>query len=311
MSSRGTAGRSVAAVGVDLGGTKLATALFAANGTILRKSTTALNGRGGAAAGGLVCREITRALQFAAAKRLSIQAIGVAVPGVVWREGTVWAPNIPGWEKYPLRQEIVAALGRRRLAVRIESDRVCSILGEAWKGAARGCADAIFLAVGTGIGAGILVDGRVLRGADGLAGAVGWMALRRPFLSAYKECGCFERHASGRGLAESAGARDARAVFAALRRGDAGARATTRQAIQLWGMAAANLVSLFNPEKIIFGGGVFGPAGQFLDEIRAEAEKWAQPLAMKRVRLEISALAGGAVLCGAAWVARQAGRMRP
>jgi glucokinase len=191
--------------------------------------------------------------------------------------------------------------------VRIDSDRACYILGEAWKGAARGCANAIFLAVGTGIGAGILIDGRVLRGADGLAGAAGWMALRRPFLSAYKECGCFEGHASGRGLAKTGGAPDARAVFEALRRNEAGARKAARQAVELWGMAAANLVSLFNPEKIIFGGGVFGPAARFLDEIRAEAERWAQPLAMKRVRLEISALGAEAGLYGAAWIAREAG----
>ncbi len=296
-------------MGVDLGGTKLATALFAAEGTILHKSIIALNGRGGAEAGRLVCREIAKAFQSASGKRLSIQAIGVSVPGAAWRQGTVWAPNIPGWEKYPLRQEIEAAISPRRIPVRIESDRACHILGEAWKGAARGCANAIFLAVGTGIGAGILVNGRVLRGADGLAGAAGWMALRRPFLTAYKECGCLENHASGPGLAKSAGAPDARAVFEALWRNDAAARKTARQAVELWGMAVANLVSLFNPEKIIFGGGIFGPAARWLDDIHAEAEKWAQPLAMQRVRLEISALAADAGLYGAAVIARQAGRM--
>jgi glucokinase len=305
-----TVGRSIAAVGVDLGGTKLATALFAGDGTILSKSIIALRGCGGAEAGRLVGREIAKAFQCAAGKRLSIQAIGVSVPGVAWRQGTVWAPNIAGWEKYPLRQEIADAISPRRIPVRIESDRVCSILGEAWKGAARGCANAIFMAVGTGIGAGIRVEGRVLRGADGLAGAVGWMALGRPFVPAYKECGCFECHASGRGLAKSAGAPDARAVFEALRRHDPAACKTARQAVELWGIAVANLVSIFNPEKVIFGGGVFGPAARFLDDIRDEAAQWAQPLAMKRVKLEISALGADAGLYGAALIARQA-RRRP
>ncbi len=286
---------------------ELATALFAPDATLLAKSIVALNGRGGAAAGRLVCREIAKAFHSAARKRLCIRAIGVSVPGAAWREGTVWAPNIPGWDNYPLRREIAAALSPRCIPVRIESDRACYILGEAWKGAARGCANAIFLAVGTGIGAGILVDGRVLRGADGLAGAAGWMALRLPFLSAYKECGCFERHASGRGLALSAGAPDAPAVFEALRHNDAAARKSTRHAVQLWGMAVANLVSIFNPQKIIFGGGLFGPAARFLDQIRAEAQKWAQPLAMQRVQLKISALGADAGLYGAAFIARQAG----
>lgn len=281
---------------IDLGGTKIATALFAADDALLDRSAAALNGRGGTDVGALIRRQMEHAFQAAARRRLSIRAIGVAVPGAAWRNGTVWAPNIPGWKNYPLRREIAAAAGPD-VPVRIESDRVCAILGEAWRGAARGCANAIFLAVGTGIGAGILIDGKVARGADGLAGAAGWMALQRPFLPAYKTCGCLERHASGRGM-------DARAIFSALRRNDASARKTLRQAVALWGMAAANLVSLFNPEKIIFGGGVFGPAAKYLPDIRAEAEKWAQPLAMQRVQFVKSALGGNAVLSGAAAIAQ-------
>ena len=296
-------------LGVDLGGTKLATALFAVDGSILHKSIAPLNGRAGADVGRLVCREITKSCQSATRKRLSVKAVGVAVPGVAWPQGAVWAPNIPGWEKYPLRQEIEAAISPRGIPVRIESDRACYILGEVWKGAARGCSNAIFLAVGTGIGAGILMDGRVVNGADGLAGATGWMALRLPFLPVYKQCGCFESHASGPGLAREAGAPDARAVFEALGRNDARARKALRQAVVLWGMAVANLISLFNPEKIVFGGGVFGPAARFLPDIRTEAEKWAQPLAMQRVVLEVSALSAEAGLYGAAWIARQAGRI--
>src|SRR5207302_7430429 len=73
----------------------------------------------------------------------------------------------------------------------------------------------------------------------------------------------------------------ARDVFAAYDRRDPIARAALDQAIQYWGMAVANLVSLFNPEKIIFGGGVFGPGRRFIPQIRAEAKKWAQPISMK------------------------------
>jgi glucokinase len=70
-------------------------------------------------------------------------------------------------------------------------------------------------------------------------------------------------------------------------------------AIELWGMAAANLVSLFNPEIIVFGGGVFGPAARFLDRIRDEARRWAQPIAIEQVRFVVSTLAGDAGLFGA------------
>lgn len=70
-------------------------------------------------------------------------------------------------------------------------------------------------------------------------------------------------------------------------------------AIAYWGMAIANLVSLFNPERIILGGGVFGPAAQFLDRIRAEATQWAQPVSITQVEIELSVLGGDAVLFGA------------
>ena len=71
---------------------------------------------------------------------------------------------------------------------------------------------------------------------------------------------------------------------------DALAIAVINNAIEYWGMAVANLVSIFNPEKIIFGGGVFGPALKFLDAIYAEAKKWAQPISIQQVKLEGSAL---------------------
>ena len=81
------------------------------------------------------------------------------------------------------------------------------------------------------------------------------------------------------------------------------AKAVVERCIELWGMAVANLVSLFNPEKIIFGGGVFGPAIQFLPNIHAEAMKWAQPVAMRNVGIEPSSLGNHAGLFGAGLLA--------
>lgn len=252
-------------------------------------------------------------------------AVGVAVPGIYRAErGTVWAPNIPGWDDYPLRAELCRALGAGTRVV-IDSDRAAYILGETWRGAARGARDAIFLAVGTGIGAGILVNGTVLRGHADIAGAIGWLALDRPFREPYVGCGCFEYHASGPGLTGVARElmQDAPTysgelrqlseaglstgdLFAAYDRGDDIARRTLDEAIELWGMAAANLVSLFNPETIIFGGGVFGPAVRFLDRIHAEARRWAQPISMQQVRFAASTLGGDAGLFGAARLALDA-----
>src|SRR5678815_4753324 len=115
------------------------------------------------------------------------------------KTGKVWAPNIPDWGDYPLLEEVENVSGE--IPVTIDSDRACYILGELWQGNARGCTDAIYLSVGTGIGAGILTDGKVLRGSHDIAGAIGWMALTRPFSEEYTDCGCFETYASGEGIA--------------------------------------------------------------------------------------------------------------
>jgi glucokinase len=313
-------------IALDLGGTKLAAALFAGNGRPRAKRVVALRGRSGAAIGALMCREIRRLRRDAAAHGLHVDAIGAAVPGIARADsGRVWAPNIPGWDDYPLRSELEAAAGGPATPIAIDSDRAACILGEAWRGAATGCRNAVFLTVGTGIGAGILAGGQVLRGAHDGAGAAGWLALSRPFQSEYSACGDFEYHASGEGLARAAArllaqtagyrgplnrrrALSARDVFAAYEAGDILAARVMRNAVEYWGAACANLVSLLDPEKIVIGGGVFGPAAKFLDAIAAEARRWGQPVAMRQVIFEPSRLGSDAALYGAAVLARQAAR---
>ncbi len=95
----------------------------------------------------------------------------------------------------------------------------------------------------------------------------------------------------------------AKDVFDAYEMGDELSRRVIANAIEYWGMATANLVSLFNPEKIIFGGGVFGPAVKFLEEIYLEAKKWAQPIRIQQVKLQASALGSDAGLYGAGLLA--------
>jgi glucokinase len=291
-----------------LGGTKLAAAVFDERGTIQGKRVLPLGRRQGAEVGALIREEALLFLRAA-----DIKGVGICVPGISHAaSGRVWAPNIPGWEDYALRDELASAC--RDLPIVIDSDRACCIIGETWLGAARGCRNAIYVTVGTGIGAGIMADGKILRGAHDVAGAVGWLALQRPFDSRYSSCGCFEYYASGEGIARAArdclpaGRQDVTAedVFAAYARQDPAAEQIMSRCVELWGMAAANLVSLFNPEKIIFGGGVFGPAVRFLDAIRAEACKWAQPISVRQVAFEASQLGGDAGLIGAARIALDA-----
>jgi glucokinase len=319
-------------IGVDLGGTKLASAVFSPDGEIVQRETVPLAGRGGRDVGALIVKQV-HALRERTHPRVSARspqsaaAVGVAVPGIYRATtGTVWAPNIPGWDDYPLLDELRASVGSET-HVAVDSDRAAYILGETWRGAARGARDAIFVAVGTGIGVGILTDGRVVRGHAGIAGAAGWLALDRPYRAAYAGCGCFEHHASGPGLVKvarelveqdasydgalrrtaSAGEITTAAVFAAYEHGDPVATRVVDDAIELWGMAAANLVSLFDPETVVFGGGVFGPAVRFLDRVRDVAVRWGQPISMQRVAFVASTLGGDAGLYGAGRLALTAG----
>jgi glucokinase len=297
----------MAVIGIDLGGTKIAAALLTRAGETICKTYKLLAGATGAAVGALVADAIRelRTLQPA----VPVEAVGVCVPGIVYsKKGTVWAPNIPGWDDYPLQRELEMAVNDPSVRIAVESDRTCYILGEVWKGAARGCTDAIYLAVGTGIGAGILLDGRVIHGASDIVGATGWMALEAPYREEFVPVGCFEYYASGNGIGTQARllygdeTKTSYDVFAGYG-SDPIATQILDKAIQLWGMGTANLVSLFNPQKVIFGGGVFGPAVRFIDRIYTEARRWGQPISMREVSFCASECGGDAALLGAGYLA--------
>ncbi|MCD8387694.1 MAG: ROK family protein [Bacteroidales bacterium] len=314
----------MAIIAIDLGGTKIAAALFDKEGEMHCRQNVLLDGATGTDVG----RKIVEVIRTIMGQNpgVEIDAIGICIPGIAYsRTGTVWAPNIPGWDNFPLKQYIVEALGDPALRVEVESDRTCYILGEIWKGAARGCDNAIYLAVGTGIGAGIVIDGHVLHGANDIVGATGWMALQHPYTEEYIPTGCFEYYASGDGIATQArralrcvrnytGALAQKPidevtsydVFAAYDAWDPLAVKVLDKAIEMWGAGAANLVSLFNPEKIIFGGGVFGPARMFISRIYDEACKWGQPIAMTQVEFCATEVGNNAALLGAAYTALKA-----
>ncbi|MCU0376696.1 MAG: ROK family protein [Bacteroidales bacterium] len=311
----------MALLGIDIGGTKIAFAVIDKDGNLPLRDIAPIDKRSGTDVGEMIITRAEKLITEAENSGHRVKAIGLSVPGISRQAtGTVWAPNIPGWDDYPLLKEVKTIAGNT--PVTIESDRACYISAEVWKGNARGCRNAVFIAVGTGIGAGIMVNGEILHGAHDIAGATGWMALSRTFDCKYRNCGCFEYYASGEGIARRAeelihsekeydgmlrdsnnGRLTAEDVFKAWNSGDQIAGIIVNQAIEYWGMAAANIVSLLNPEKIIFGGGVFGPAVGLIPQILAEAEKWAQPISIKQVTFEPTALAGDAGVLGAAYLA--------
>ena len=217
--------------------------------------------------------------------------------------GNVWAPNLFGLDELPLRAELRRA---SPVPLAIDSDRAGYVLGEQWLGAARGLADVVFLAVGTGIGAGILTGGRLCRGAGDIAGAVGWFALDSTHRPAYRHSGCWEWEAAGPGLARRAGTETAEQAVAAARRGEPAACRALEETARWLGRGAANLVSVLNPEMIVLGGGLMQGAGDLLLEpVRREMLEWAQPVAARQVRIELTRLGEDAGLLGAARLAAQ------
>ena len=302
---------------IDVGGTKIASGLYLQDGSCLFRSRVPTpQDLRESCIDQIVDRVIEAAGYLPSGCRLT--AVGIAVPGwVQQRAGTVWAPNIQGWDHLPLRDKLQ---GRLPAPLLLESDRSAYVAGEAWLGAARGLEDVVFLAVGTGIGAGILAGGRILHGCDDLAGAVGWMALNPRCQELYARMGCFETEASGNSVGRKA--RDfkdpiagrettAKEVVAAAEAGDERARSILDEVGIYLGMGVANLISTLNPQMVVLGGGLIQGGGYLFTKLREEFRRWAQPFAAERVRLELSILGEDAGLIGAAYLALNAAIHRP
>jgi len=147
------------------------------------------------------------------------------------------------------------------------------------------------------------MDGRLVRGAGDIAGAVGWFALTREYQSIYQQLGCFEAEAAGPGVARRVGARSAEDVISAAQAGEAAAKAAIEETAEYLGMGIANIVSLLNPEMIVLGGGLMQAADLFLPRVKQVVRKWAQPIAAEQVRIEVTTLGEDAGLFGAARLA--------
>lgn len=300
----------------DIGGTKLAVAVVDARGKILARRAEPVDISSPLAPIEQIVR-LAQQLASRGSRPHPFRAAGVAVPGLVRSSGTVWAPNLPGWDKIPLARLLARRL---RIPVAVESDRNAAVLGEAWRGAARGKRDVVVLLVGTGIGAGILSGGRIIRGAHELSGCAGWMVITEDDRDDFRRVGCLEALAAGPAIAretrrtlerkrrgllgslagETLSAQDA---AEAARKGAPVAKEVFERAGVLLGLGVANLISLFDPEVIVLSGGLAGAADLFFDTMKKVALARSQPLAARQVKIVVSRLAGRANLLGVARLA--------
>jgi len=286
-------------IAIDLGGTKLTTAVVDHNGRVSGRTKRPARRAGLQATVEQIESSIRESLD--AAQAADVDAVGLIVPGIFSKHtGEAWAPNLWGHAQVPLLAELRRGL---KTPVTIDSDRAGYVLGEQWLGAARGLKDVVFLAVGTGIGAGILSGGRLLDGAGGVAGAVGWFALNRLHKEQYGAIGCWESEAAGPALARRLNAKSAEDVVAAARAGDPAALAAVEETAHYLGLGIANLVSVLNPEMVVLGGGLMQAGDLFLPTIRRVMPEWAQPVSAQQARIELTQLGEDAGLLGAARLA--------
>jgi glucokinase len=286
---------------VDLGGTKASFAVVGGDGAVLARVKVPSREGSHAVSFDALAEAAASAVRAAGTDWSAISAAGVVVPGIYSiATGRAWAPNLWGPDEVPLRTELARRLP---IPVVIDSDRSGCVLGEQWKGAARGCTDVVFLAVGTGIGAGILSHGRLVRGHGGIAGAVGWLALSPQWREEFARVGALEAEAAGPAFARRAGRATAEEAAEAARRGDRAARRAVDETVEWLAMGVASLIGLLNPQLVVLGGGLMQATDLFIAPVRAAVRRWAQPLAAPLCRIELTQLGEDAALLGAARLA--------
>lgn len=242
-----------------------------------------------------------------------VLAIGVAAPGIVDRERGVMAlaPNLEGWTQVPMREILERDLG---VPVVVENDVNLAVLAEHGRGAARGFDTCAFILMGTGIGAGILVNGRLLRGRHSMAGEIAVMCMGPQFIEQdFGTKGCLESLAGLQALAARwpQGAKGDPAdwmekLFAASGRGERSARAAIEETATLLGMATANLAAVLDPAVIVLGGALITLGPSFVEEVRKVATR----LARAPLEIRMAALGKEAPMWGALLVAAEEARSR-
>ncbi|HYM27791.1 MAG TPA: ROK family protein [Steroidobacteraceae bacterium] len=230
----------------------------------------------------------------------SVAAIGVVLPGMVDPSaGTVASiANMPGWDNVPIARLLGTSRG---VPVAIENDANAAAIGEGWLGTAKGLREFVFIALGTGIGAGVVLDGRIHRGAHYLAGEVAFFPMTGEQLRAGDWQHCLEGSVGGRAMdhraADLLGERATAAeLFAAARAGQPAAAAWLAETQEYVAMAVAQIAALLDPEAIVFGGGVAIAQGEaFLASVR----NLALPCTPGTPRILLSSLGEDAQILGA------------
>ncbi len=265
-------------VGIDLGGTKMFGAIANLGGTILDEVDINQHGTSGEESLHLLIKLIDSLLASDKIGGRKVRGIGIGAPGITHhKEGIVkWAYTL-GWKDFPLKARLAEHYA---MPIAVDNDVNLAALGELWFGAGTRVQNMILIALGTGIGAGTIIDGALYRGSREASGEIGHMLPGREFLNGpYEAFGALESMASGTGIAERARVllkHDhpadfekllAEDVFDAARQGQDWAKGVISETVDYLAVAIANLSVSFDPDLIVLGGGVTRSADLLIEPI--------------------------------------------
>lgn len=311
-------------VGVDLGGTTTKLAFVNLDGEINHKwEIPTDNSNEGQNITINIANSISEKLNELKKLKNQLLGIGMGAPGPVdYEKGVILNVVNLGWkDNYPLKERLEAATG---LPVLIENDANCAALGEMWNGAGKGAENLVCVTLGTGVGGGVIVDGNIVRGANGAAGEIGHITVI-PSGGAPCNCGrtgCLETIASATGIVrltieelrkgadsgelamilDENGTITAKDVLDSARNGDHLAKKVLQEVTFHLGFALAGIANTLNPEKIIFGGGVSKAGSILLDAVNENFAKYAFSTVRKSTELALATLGNDAGVTGAAWL---------
>ena len=267
-------------IGVDIGGTKMFAALANIGGEILRKAAVESHGAQGEQAFDVLMELIRQLLEAPEVQSRPVFALAAGAPGFVYHQPGIvrWAPAL-NWRDYPLKEKLQQHLS---MPVFIDNDVNLAVLGEYWFGTNKGVRDLVLITLGTGVGAGLILNGALHRGGHEAAGEIGFMLPGKEALGLhYDSFGALESIISGSGIAERARQTligvipdqeiqsvTAKEVFAAARHKAPWAVQVVNETIDLLALTIANISALIDPEVVLLGGGVAASADLLLEPLR-------------------------------------------
>ncbi|MFL5955352.1 MAG: ROK family protein [Gaiellaceae bacterium] len=268
-------GSAAPALGLDIGGTKLAAGVVDANGVVHSFVVAPTRVDEGAESGLERLFELgRRAIAESGVDQDEVRAVGIGSGGPLDAErGVLIAPpHLPGWHDVPVVELAEAAF---RLPVTLENDATAAAAGEHRWGAGAGIRNMVYLTISTGVGGGIVIDGSLYRGSRGNGGELGHVTVdwHGRLCRGCGRRGCLEAYVSGTSIAERAqeaglDLASAEAVAAAARDGDPGARAIWDETVEALACGITSIVNLFEPELVVIGGGVTRSGEQLMGPVR-------------------------------------------